>query len=196
MNYLKVVFAPGVVPGKWFGRFDERMSGWKVASAPADDPLGHVLAGRADIGIVRIPRGWEGMPDSNVDADAMARLGVHRVVLYEEQPGIAAPKDHAVEAAGEHEAVGPDDVADEMVLYRGVNPADIRENLDVVASNVGVVIAPRPLLRSVNRRGVIHRALSGCEPTDIALVWLTSRDDEVIQQFVGICRGRRASSSR
>lgn len=196
LHYLKVVFATGVVPGKWFGRFDERMDGWKAASAASDDPLAHVLNGTADIGIVRLPGEWEGMPESNVDATAMEFLDVRRVVLYEETPGIAAPKEHALEAVGENEAVTLEDIEGETVLYRGVDPGQVRENLEVVAANVGVVVAPRPLLRAVNRRGVVHRSLAGVEGTSIALVWRRDRDDEIIQQFVGICRGRRASSSR
>lgn len=199
MPFLKVVFAPGVVPGKWLRRFDERADGWTAASAASDDPLSHVLSGSADIALLRIPGEWDGMPQHNVDAEAMERLGLHRVMLYEEQPGVAAPKDHALEVVGENESVAPADIderAGETVLYRGVDPAGVRENLDVVASNVGVVVAPRPLLRAVNRRGVVHRNLSGTPGTGVGLVWLRSRDDEVIQQFVGICRGRRASSSR
>ncbi|MGP9724576.1 hypothetical protein ACT3SZ_11240 [Corynebacterium sp. AOP40-9SA-29] len=196
MQYLKVVFAPGAVPGKWFGRFDERMDGWKAASASADDPLAYVLSGAADIALVRLSDGWDGMADSNVDDSAMERLGLHRVVLYDEQPGVAVPKEHVLEAVGENEEVTAADMDGEMVLYRGVDPAAVREHLDVVASNVGVVVAPRPLLRAVNRRGVVHRRLAGQSPTRIALVWLRERDDDVVQQFVGICRGRRSSSSR
>lgn len=88
------------------------------------------------------------------------------------------------------------DLEDEMVLYRGVAPGKVRESLDVVAANVGCVVAPRPLLRGINRRGVVHRVFDGAPGTGIGLVWRRDRDDEVIQQFVGICRGRRASSSR
>lgn len=196
MNHLKVVFAPGVLPGKWLGRFDERITGWQAAAAQSDDPLAHVLAGRADIALLRLPGGWEGMDDHRIDDAAMQRQGLHRVVLYDEQAGVVAPREHALEAVGENEMVRPADIEDEMLIYRGVDPAAVRENLEIVAANVGIVVAPRPLLRSVNRRGVIHRNLDGAGVSSIALVWRIDRDDEVIQQFVGICRGRRASSSR
>lgn len=204
MSYLKVVFAPGVVPGKWFSRFDERIDGWQAAGAQSDDPLAHVISGAADIGIVRFPgEGWEGgvgggdfagVPD--IGEREMLRHDLHRVRLYEEQPGVAVPKEHALEALGDQESATSEDLEDEMVLYRGVAPGKVRENLDVVAANVGCVIAPRPLLRSINRRGVVHRSFSDAPTTGIGLVWRRDRDDEVVQQFVGICRGRRASSSR
>lgn len=204
MRYLKVVFAPGVVPGKWFGRFDERMDGWQAAGAQADDPLRYVLSGAADIGIVRFPgTDWAGGVGSGDLADIddigereMLVHDLHRVRLYEEAPGVAVPKEHALEALGEQEQASPADLEGEIELYRGVDPAAVREHLDVVAANVGHVIAPRPLLRGINRRGVVHRGISGLPGTGIGLVWRRDRDDDTVQQFVGICRGRRASSSR
>lgn len=204
MRYLKVVFVPGVVPGKWFGRFDGRTDGWQAAGAQSDDPLRHVLSGAADIGIVRFPGdAWAGGVGGGDFAD-VGDLGerellvhdLHRVRLYEETPGVAVPKDHALEALDDREQASPEDLAGEIELYRGVDPATVRENLDVVAANVGHVIAPRPLLRGINRRGVVHREISGLPGTGIGLVWRRDRDDDVVQQFVGICRGRRAGSSR
>jgi DNA-binding transcriptional LysR family regulator len=204
MRYLKVVFTPGAAPGKWFGRFDDRMAGWRAAGAAADDPLAHVTAGTADIALVRFPGpAWSGGLGSGEFADLddltpadLDRFDLHRVRLYEEQPGVAFPKDHALGALDDTETATAGDLADEMELYRGCDPALVRENLAVVAANVGIVIAPRPLLRAVNQRGVAHRGLAGVPSTGIGLVWRRDRDDEVIQQFVGICRGRRNGSSR
>lgn len=206
-RYLRVVFTPGVVPGKWFTRFDGRVEGWLVAGAVSDDPVSHVLAGNADIGIVRFPGpAWEGgigrgdlAETDDLGVEDMDRLKLHRVRLYEEQPGVAVPADHALAALGDREAATVADLDGEMVLYRGVDPALVRENLEVVAANVGCVVAPRPLLRAVNRRSVVHRDLDGPPTTGIGLVWRRDRDredEEVIQQFVGVCRGRRAGSSR
>lgn len=204
MQYLKIVFAPGVVPGKWFTRFDERIPGWRAAGAATDDPLAHVLSGAADIGIVRFPGdGWDGgvgggefagVPD--IGEREMLTYGLHRVRLYTEQPGVAVPKDHALEALTDREPATFGDLEGEKVLYRGVEPGAVRENLGVVAANVGCVIAPRPLLRGINQRGVIHRDLSGVGESGIGLVWRQDRDTDIVQQFVGICRGRRSSSSR
>ncbi|AGP31215.1 LysR family transcriptional regulator substrate-binding protein [Corynebacterium terpenotabidum] len=204
MRYLKVVFAAGVVPGKWFSRFDERVDGWQVGGARSDDPLRHVLSGAADIAIVRFPGpDWDGGVGTGELSDIrdigereMLTLDLHRVRLYDETPGVAFPVDHALDALGENEAATESELVDEMVLYRGVDPVSVRENLEVVAANVGCVVAPRPLLRGINRKGVAHRDLSGVPGTAVGLVWRRDRDDEVLQQFVGICRGRRPSSSR
>lgn len=204
MRFLKVVFTPGAVPGKWFGRFDDRMDGWRAAGAAADDPVGHVLAGGADIAIARFPGpSWSGGIGTGELADLddlgpadLDRLGLHRVRLYEEQPGVGFPKGHALGALDDNEAAQPHDLAGETELYRGCDPRQVRENLDVVAANVGIVVAPRPLLRAVNTRGVAHRRLAGVPPTTVGLVWRRDRDNDTVQQFVGICRGRRAGSSR
>lgn len=203
-QYLRIVFTPGVVPGKWFTRFDGRVAGWQAAGAQSDDPLAHVLSGGADIGIVRLPgEQWAGgvgggalAEVSDIGESEMDRLNLYRVRLYQEQPGVAVPRDHLFKALGDNEPATMPDVEGEKILYRGVGPAQVRENLEVVAANVGCVIAPRPLLRTMNKRGVIHRLLDGAPESGIGLVWRRDRDDDVVQQFVGVCRGRRSGSSR
>ncbi|QFQ02801.1 DNA-binding transcriptional regulator HcaR [Corynebacterium urogenitale] len=188
-QYLRVVFSPGVRPDKWFGRFDTRVPGWRVAGAATDNPLKYVRAGAADVALVRL--GQEDV-DKNV---------LHQVHLYDEQVGVAAPKDHPVKVM---DAVHYAELEGEMEMYithedGEVDIDKLREALGVVAANVGVAIAPRPLLRALNVRGVVHRDLLGetpAGPTRVAVVWKIDRDDDVIQDFVGICRGRKAESSR
>lgn len=188
-QYLRVVFSPGVQPDKWFGRFDTRVPGWRIAGAATDNPLKYVRAGAADVALVRL--GQEDV-DKNV---------LHQVHLYDEQVGVAAPKDHPVKVM---DVVHYAELEGEMEIY--ITPEDgevdidkLQEALDVVAANVGVAIAPRPLLRALNVRGVVHRDLLGethVGATRVAVVWKIDRDNDVIQDFVGICRGRKAESSR
>lgn len=191
-QHLKVVFSTGVQPDKWFRRFDERVLGWKIASAGTDDPLPYIRAGQADVALVRLPaHGFERPAD------------MHEVALYEEQIGVAASKDHPVKVM---DSIAFRELVDEKLMY--VTPSTgwddvgaLREALQVVAANVGIAVAPRPLLRAINQRGVVHRDLFGidattCPGTRVALMWLTESDSDVIQDFVGICKGRTASSSR
>lgn len=191
-RHLKVVFSTGVQPDKWFRRFDERVPGWKIASAGTDDPLAYVRAGQADVALVRVP------------AEGFERpAGMHEVALYEEQTGVAAPKDHPVKVM---DSINFRELNDEKLMY--VTPATgwddvgaLREALQVVAANVGIAVAPRPLLRAINQRGVVHRDVYGVDATTsprtrVALMWLTDSDSDVIQDFVGICKGRTAASSR
>ena len=203
-EYLKVVFVPGLLPDKWFRRFDERHGGAsrdsnrrvRIASAVADDPLPYVLHGKADVAFVRMDdRGREGVVK---DAEASGQ-SIHLIELYEEQPGVAVPKDNAIALFPQ---VSSHDLEDEKIMWAPQPPhfrvdiAGVRAALEVGAANVGVVIAPRPLLRVINKRGVKDVALSDARPTQLAMVWLQSRDDRDIQNFVGIVRGRTARSSR
>ncbi|HIW95023.1 MAG TPA: hypothetical protein H9867_00830 [Candidatus Corynebacterium gallistercoris] len=203
-EFLRVVFSPGVAPDKWFTRFDERVAGWSVAAAQAENPLLYLDATTADLAIVRL----------SVEAEE-ARGGVaindkyHHVRLYDEQVGIAAPKDHPIAVEKQVRAA---ELGEEKIMYATptdgeVVVGDVREALQVVAANVGVAVAPRPLLRGINQRGVVHRDLVGLGEleqklgrpvggTRVALMWLKERDDEVIQDFVGICKGRGEGSSR
>ena len=203
-EYLKVVFVPGLLPDKWFRRVDERHGGAsrdsnrrvRIASAVADDPRPYVLHGKADVAFVRMDdRGREGVVK---DAEASGQ-SIHLIELYEEQPGVAVPKDNAIALFPQ---VSSHDLEDEKIMWSPQPPhfrvdiAGVRAALEVVAANVGVVIAPRPLLRVINKRGVKDVALSDARPTQLAMVWLQSRDDRDIQNFVGIVRGRTARSSR
>ena len=168
----------------------------RIASAVADDPLPYVLHGKADVAFVRMDdRGREGVVK---DAEASGQ-SIHLIELYEEQPGVAVPKDNAIALFPQ---VSSHDLEDEKIMWAPQPPhfrvdiAGVRAALEVVAANVGVVIAPRPLLRVINKRGVKDVALSDARPTQLAMVWLQSRDDRDIQNFVGIVRGRTARSSR
>ncbi len=221
-EYLKVVFVPGLLPDKWFRRFDERHGGAprgmtkpsesreeqkshrdprserpvRIASAPADHPLPYVLRGKADVAFVRMDnRGREGVVK---DAEASGQ-SIHLIELYEEQPGVAVPKDNPIALFPQ---VSSHELEDEKIMWSPKPPhyrveiADVRAALEVVSANVGVVIAPRPLLRVINKRGVKDVALSDGRPTRLAMVWLQSRDNRDIQNLVGIVRGRTARSSR
>lgn len=146
--------------------------------------------------------------DAPSGVEELKTRGFHVVRLYEEKLGVAAPKEHVIGAV-DHE-VAMADLDGEMRMY--VTPAsgvvdlkELRDALSVVAANVGIVLAPCPLLRALNVRGVIHREVID-DPADegsaeigrtvMALVWKQERDDDVIQDFVGICRGRRPGTSR
>lgn len=193
-QFLKIVYSPGVQPDKWFTRYDDRVRGWKVASAQADDPLKFVRAGAADVAIVRLPAGEHGGVGGKESE-------FHEVRLYEEQLGVAAPKEHPLKVV---DSASFAEVEDEIINSQpdregNVDLMGVREGLQVVAANVGIVIAPRPLLRAINQPGVVHRDLFGATPiggSRIALVWRKDRDADEVQDFVGICRGRKAGSSR
>ena len=183
---LRVAFVPGAMPEKWFGRYRER-TGQGLTSFSADDPVLEVLAGRADMALARDPR----------EDDSL-----HRIRLYDEAPGIAAEKEHVLALLKDGEVVDRADLDGETVLldaFAAADPGEVREMLQVVATGAGVVLAPRPLLRALNARGVVHREIApapGAEPTTLWLTWPKDGDDELTQELAGIVRGRREGSRR
>ncbi|AKK05454.1 LysR family regulator [Corynebacterium mustelae] len=187
---LSLSFVTGTEPDKWCGRFTERTRHGGLTPTSSDDPLASVIAGTADLGLVRLP-------DARVD-DSM-----YVVTLYDEQLGVAVNKDHTLTLL---ETLTESDITDEIIHYRlpatailtGETIAEIRTHLQVVAAGVGAVIAPRPLLKNLSGNLVEHRELSDphVTATTIALVWRKEKDNDAIQDFVGIAKGRTANSSR
>lgn len=193
---LRLSFVTGTEPDKWFTRYRDQVG--ELSTVDSGDALADVLAGEADLALARVPvKGG----DPRITED------FHLVRLYEEAPGVAVPKDHVLAELGEE--VDPRDLADESVNYRipddaVVDVQAVRDALQIVGANVGIAIAPRPLLKVLSKRQVVPLALAdvadGATPptprTQIALVWPKDKDSDEIQGFVAVSRGRTAQSSR
>lgn len=185
---LRLVFSTGTEPGKWFRRYRDSHPPESLVTVDADDAMDVLLAHEADLALTRLP-------DSRVDDS------FHVVQLYEEAPGIAVPKDSVYAEVGED--VTQEDVAEEIVNYRiaqdgSVDVPALRTALQVVAANVGVAIAPRPLLKVLSKKRVVALGLEDptVARTVIALVWRRADDGDEIQDFVGVAKGRTRNSSR
>lgn len=191
---LSLSFVTGTEPGKWFRRFEKFTDHGGLAAQGSDDALAHVLAGTT-LGLVRLP-------DPRLN-DALLE-DCHLVELYEETPGIAVPKDSIYAEVGQ--ALRAEDVTDEHVNYQigsdgFLDMAALRSALQVVAANVGIALAPQPVLKVLSKKQVvpleyIPAAGESIPRTRIALVWRKDDDCDQIQDFVGIAKGRRAGSSR
>lgn len=133
--------------------------------------------GSADLSFVRLP---------------VEREGLSVIPLYEEQPVVVAPKGHEISVFDE---VALADLAAETFLdIAGAGGPE--QALQVVASGAGLVIVPMPVARHFNVKDTVARKLTGAPGTQIALAWPSDATDEVIEEFIGIVRGRTAASSR
>ncbi|HKU30886.1 MAG TPA: LysR family transcriptional regulator substrate-binding protein [Arthrobacter sp.] len=176
---LRFAYVAGVTPGKWIRRWEERMPHVPLQSFMCDDAaqLEVLRDGSADLCFVRLP----------VD-----REGLHVIPLYEEQPSVVAPKGHEISVFDE---VALEDLSEEHFL-------DVAEMggpemaLQVVASGAGLVILPMPVARHFNVKDTVARRLAGAAGTEIGLAWPSDASSEVIEEFIGIVRGRTAQSSR
>ena len=176
---LTFAYVAGVTPGKWIRRWEERMPDVPLHSFVSDDgaQLEVLRDGSADLSFVRLP----------VDRD-----GLHVIPLYEEQPVVVAPKGHEISV---FEEVALEDLAEENFLdVAGMGGPEMA--LQVVASGAGLVILPMSVARHFNVKDTVARRLTGAEGTQIALAWPSDSASEVIEEFIGIVRGRTAQSSR
>jgi DNA-binding transcriptional LysR family regulator len=176
---LRFAYVAGVTPGKWIRRWEERMPDVPLRSFMSEDgaQLTVLREGDADLSFVRLP----------VD-----REGLSVIALYEEQAVVVAPKGHEISV---FEEVALADLAAETFL-------DVQElggpemALQVVASGAGLVILPMSVARHFNVKDTVARKLTGAPATEIGLAWPSDTTDEVIEEFIGIVRGRTAASSR
>ena len=175
---LRVAFVPGVTPDKWARIWAERMprDPLELAAVPESDQTDVLYDGRADLSFVRLP----------VDDERL-----HVVPLYTEVSVVVAPKGHFVEAADE---VTLDDLADEIT--HPVPPLTVKEAVETVAAGVGIVVLPMSLARLHHRKDVVDRPVADGPQSRVGLAWRRDLEDERVEVFVGVVRGRRPGSSR
>lgn len=175
---LRVAFVPGVTPDKWARTWADRMPRVRLDLSPVEEAeqTAVLYDGRAEMCFVRLP----------VDDERL-----HVIPLYSEVPVVVVPKGHFVEAADE---VTLADLSDEIM--HPVPPLTTKEAVETVAAGVGIVIVPLSVARLHNRKDVVHRPVTDVPESRIGLAWLRGVDDERVETFIGVVRGRRANSSR
>ncbi|GAA3706136.1 LysR substrate-binding domain-containing protein [Zhihengliuella alba] len=205
---MRVAYVPGVTPGKWLGRWRDRLP---------DVPLDAVLYDAGDPrALLDLPAGDPARADVVfVRATAGERLADdlhHAIALYEELPVVCAPREHDVELYDDE--VPLEDLADEAFLDLADYPPEVggaRMALEVVGTGAGLAIVPMSVARLYHRKDVVHRVVSGADSTAVSIVWLRPSlsdpafDDpespeserlRLIEEFVGVVRGRSPESSR
>lgn len=189
---LRVGYVPGVQPDKWLTRWRERNPDIPVTARRAGDPRAELAdsadAGGFDIIFIREPD----------DAPRSAPSGLLRVPLYTETMAVLAEKDHEL---GAFDSL----VAGELWGERWLEPVDtiaatpdeVSAAVDLVAAGVGLLVLPLPYARVLSRRDVVVRPIEGVPATRMGIAWSPAREsDELIDEFVGIVRGRKAGTSR
>ena len=196
---FRLGFVTGATPDKWARTWRERRPE-PIELVPLEqrEQTDGLRDGSLDMALVRLP----------VD-----REGLHLIPLYDEQPVVMVAKEHPVAAfdeidvtdlADEHLLQDPDtvpewrDVATEVRdgSRYPVPEMSLREAVESVAADAGIVVVPMSLARLHHRKDVVHVPVTGVPTTKVGLTWLVDNDDERVQTFIGVVRGRSASSSR
>jgi DNA-binding transcriptional LysR family regulator len=188
---LRLGFVTGTTPDKWArGWRERRRERLTLVPVTEEHQEEAVRAGEVDLALVRLP----------VDT-----TDLHSVRLYDELPVVVAGRDHLVSAA---DTVTLDDLSDEQLVRPHASgwrpgadqldwpPTSEGEAIETVAAGTGIVIVPMSVARLHHRKDVVHREVTDLPPTTIALVWRRDRDDDDIQAFVGVVKGRTANTTR
>lgn len=192
---FRLAYVPGVTPAKWVGIWTERIPDVPVTlvAVPAAEVVELLRDGGADAGFARLP----------VDRD-----GLSVIPLYVETTVVVVPKDHAVAAADEvtiadlvdDEVFHPLDDTIEWPVRPGqpafTRPATTADAVKLVAAGAGILLVPQSLARLYHRRDLTYRPVIDAPRSQVALTWPTDATTDLVEDFIGIVRGRTVNSSR
>ncbi|MEU9481492.1 LysR family substrate-binding domain-containing protein [Streptomyces sp. NPDC048191] len=192
---FRLAYVPGVTPAKWVSIWNERLPDipLTLAQVPAAEATEVLRAGEADAGLVRLP----------VD-----RTFLSAIPLYTETTVVVVPKDHLITAVDE---VTLADLADEVLFHplddvfdwdgppgepAFERPATTEDAIELVAANVGLLIVPQSLARLHHRRDLTYRPVTDAPRSSVALSWPEEATTDLVEDFIGIVRGRTVNSTR
>ncbi|MEU9700724.1 LysR family substrate-binding domain-containing protein [Streptomyces sp. NPDC047981] len=193
---FRLAYVPGVTPTKWVRIWNERLPDvpLTLVPVPAAEALELLRDGGADAGFVRLP-----VDDPDLSA----------IPLYVETTVVVVPKDHVAAAV---EEVSPEELAEEVVLHPlddtldwerppGVpaleRPATTADAIELVAAGVGLLVVPQSLARLHHRKDLTYRTLRDAPESRVALSWPRAEPTpDLVEQFIGIVRGRTVNSTR
>ncbi len=190
-----LAYVPGVTPSKWVRTWQERVPEvpLELVQVPAAEAAALVRDRGADAVLLRLPTD---------------RTGLHAIPLYTETTVVVFLKDHHLAAADEVVAA---DLADEVVLHpsddtldwaqrpgqqANQRPATTGDAVELVAAGVGLLVVPQSLARLHHRRDLTYRPVTDAPQSRVALSWLEDETTDLVEQFIGIVRGRTANSTR
>ncbi|MFF8609765.1 LysR substrate-binding domain-containing protein [Streptomyces sp. NPDC015346] len=192
---FRLAYVPGVTPTKWVRIWNERLPDvpLTLVQVTAAEAFGLLREGGADAGFVRLP----------VD-----RTDLSAIPLYTETTVVVVPKDHVVAAV---EEVAAEDLAEEIVLHPlddtldwerppGLpaleRPATTADAVELVAAGVGLLVVPQSLARLHHRKDLTYRPVRGTPESRVALSWPQEETTDLVEEFIGIVRGRTVNSTR
>lgn len=187
---FRLGFVTGATPDKWARTFRERSG--PIELVPVEEELQEqgVREGTLDMVLARLP----------VDRD-----GLHCIPLYEEVPVAVLSVEHPATVVDE---LSTEDLAEEQLVHPERSgwtpradqmdwpPMSVKDAVETVAAGTGVLLVPMSIARLHHRKDVTHRPVTDLPTTTVGLVWRTDHDDERVQSFIGVVRGRTANSSR
>ncbi|PZR54285.1 LysR family transcriptional regulator [Xylanimonas oleitrophica] len=211
---FRLAYVPGATPGRWARTWRERLPAVRLdlVQVEAADAVAVLERGDADAAVARLP----------VDKTRLSAIALYEelpvVVVSRDHLLAATGEDEAVTAADL-----ADDVvllpADDVLFGPGVPVPGLRplayaedgsvdpagepqvpettaEAVAWVAAGAGVTVVPMSLARLHHRKDVTYRVLDGGPLAPVGLVWVSERTTDLVDELIGIVRGRTVNSSR
>ena len=192
---LTLGYVPGGTPAKWARIWAERHPGvpLQLRAVAAADAADAVRAGVVAVALLRP------LPDP---------AGLAVIPLYDETTVAVVPVDHHLSAAdaitaadldGEPTLVPLDDVLNwddapgSPVKHR---PETTEEAIELVAAGLGALIVPQSLARLYHRKDLTYRPIADAPTCPVALAFPEGTQSALVEEFIGIVRGRKPGSSR
>jgi DNA-binding transcriptional LysR family regulator len=159
----------------------------------AADAAAEVRQGAVDVAVIRLPAETSG-------------LAV--IPLYEETTVAVVPTDHILTAADEITAADLDGEptllpGDDVLGWAGApgTPVDHRpetteEAVELVAAGIGTLLVPQSLARLHHRKDLTYRPIIDAPTCPVALAVREGPQPALVEEFIGIVRGRKPGSSR
>ena len=192
---LTLGYVPGGTPAKWARTWSERHPEvpLELRLIAAADAAAAVRAGTVDVAVLRLPTDTSG-------------LAV--IPLYEETTVAVVPADHVISAADEIAAADLDDEPmlvplDDVLSWADAPGAPVQHRpettgdaIELVAAGTGVLIVPQSLARLYHRKDLTYRPITDAPSCPVALAVPEGPQPALVEEFIGIVRGRKPGSSR
>lgn len=173
---LRVGYVPGVTLTKWRRIWGERYRAPLEVVGVAEAGQRRALSENAvDMCFVRLP---------------IDREGLQLIPLYDERPVLWLSRDHLLAALDEVTAA--DLAEDGTRVLHDAEPASI----DLATYGAAVLRVPMSIARSGSRKDLVYRPVSDAEPTTVGLAWPVGSEHPLIEDFIGVVRGRTVNSTR
>lgn len=192
---LTLGYVPGGTPAKWARIWAERHPEVRLQLSALDsaDAAGAVRDGGVDVALLR--------PTADMS-------GLAVIPLYEETTVAVVPTDHVLSAADEITAADLDGEPtllplDDVVAWAGApgapldhRPETTKDAIELVAAGMGALIVPQSLARLHHRKDLTYRPITDAPTCPVALAFPEGAQQALVEEFIGIVRGRKPSSSR
>ncbi|GLZ76305.1 LysR family transcriptional regulator [Actinorhabdospora filicis] len=193
---FRLAYVPGATPAKWARVWETRLPDvpLELIAMEAAEALDAVKRGDVHAGLVRAP---------------LDKTGLNAIPLYTEVTVVMVPKGHVVTAVEELTCA---DLDDEIVFHplddtlpwdatppgkaAVERPATTADAVDLVEAGIGVLVVPQSVARFHHRPEVRYRPVTDAVQAGVALAWPEGETGELMEELIGIVRGRTANSSR